>query len=152
MHSTLSLRSFPDIAFEMVPMFVWWMMVFSLLSRKIVLCFLFPSLLQAINGMMSLALCLQVVSQASQHLRSSEKQATSEGCFAHQSICSVISFYFGMSRAVQLGHIMDDISAILLFIEMHCKKQDNHRLAIYSLSSFKQACGWGGSFLHLHLL
>ena len=41
------------------------------------------SLLQVISGVMSLVLCLQVVSQASQHFRSSEKQATCEGCFAH---------------------------------------------------------------------
>ena len=39
-------------------------------------------LLQAIDGVMSLALCPQVVSQASQHFRFSEKQATCEGCFA----------------------------------------------------------------------
>ena len=45
---------------------------------------------------MSLALCSQVVSQASQHFRSSEKQAISEGCFARQSICSVVSLYSGM--------------------------------------------------------
>ena len=42
------------------------------------------SLLQAIGGVMPLALCLHVVSQASQHFRSSEKQATCEGCFAPQ--------------------------------------------------------------------
>ena len=30
MHSSLSLRSFPDVAFETVPMFVWLMMVLSL--------------------------------------------------------------------------------------------------------------------------
>ena len=35
--------------------------------------------LQAICGVMSSALCLQVASQAPQHLRSSEKQATCEG-------------------------------------------------------------------------
>ena len=58
------------------------------------------SLLQAISGVMSLALCPQVLSQASQHLRSSEKQANCESCFAHQSICSVISLHSGMSRAV----------------------------------------------------
>ena len=34
------------------------------------------SLLQAIDGVMPLALCPQMVSQVSQHLRSSEKQAT----------------------------------------------------------------------------
>ena len=47
-----------------------------------------------------LALCPQVVSQASQHFRSSEKQATCEGCFARKSICSVVSLHSGMSRAV----------------------------------------------------
>ena len=51
------------------------------------------SLLQAIGGVMSLALCPQVVSQAPQHFRSSEKQATCEGCLALQFICSVISLY-----------------------------------------------------------
>ena len=47
-----------------------------------------------------MALSPQVVSQASQHFRSSEKQTTCEGCFACQSICSVISLHSSMSRAV----------------------------------------------------
>ena len=50
------------------------------------------SLLQAID-VVSLALCPQVVSQASQHFRSSEKEATCEGCFARQSVCSVVSLW-----------------------------------------------------------
>ena len=41
---------------------------------------------------MFLALCQQVVSQASQHFRSSEKQDTCMGCFVRQYICSVIPF------------------------------------------------------------
>ena len=45
-----------------------------------------------------LALCLQMVSQTHQHFRSSEKQTTCEGCFARQSICSVISLHSGMSK------------------------------------------------------
>ena len=57
------------------------------------------SLLQAINGVVSLALCPQVVSQVPQHFRSSEKQATCEGCSARQSICTVVSLHSGMSRA-----------------------------------------------------
>ena len=57
-------------------------------------------LLQAVDGVMSSTLCQEVVSQAPQHFRSSEKQATREGCFARQSICSVISLHSGMSRAV----------------------------------------------------
>ena len=51
----------------------------------------YASLLQAIDGVMSLALCPQVVSQAPQHFKSSETQAACEGCFACQSICSVVS-------------------------------------------------------------
>ena len=46
------------------------------------------SLLQAINGVMSLALCPQVVSQASQHFRSSEEQAFTPACpgqYTHMS-------------------------------------------------------------------
>ena len=58
------------------------------------------SLLQAVGGVMSLALCLQVVSQVSQHFRSSEKQATCEGFFARQSSCLFIYFHSSMSRAV----------------------------------------------------
>ena len=58
------------------------------------------SRLQAISGVMSLALYPQVVSQAPQHFRSSEKQAACESCFAHQSVCLVISLHSSMSRAV----------------------------------------------------
>ena len=43
MRSTLSLRSFPNVSFEMVPMFVRLMMASLILSRKIVKC-LFPRL------------------------------------------------------------------------------------------------------------
>ena len=60
------------------------------------------SLLQAIYGVTSLALCPQVVSQAFQHFRSSEKQATCEGCLVRQSVCLVISFHCSVSRAVHL--------------------------------------------------
>ena len=69
------------------------------LSRKIDSLAL--PLLQAIDGVMPLALCPHVVSQASQHSRSSEKQATRGGCFARQSVCSVVSLHSGMSRAIR---------------------------------------------------
>ena len=49
------------------------------------------SLLQAIDGVSSLALCPQVVSQAPQHFGSSETQPACDGCFSCQSVCSVIS-------------------------------------------------------------
>ena len=67
------------------------------LLRKIIYHILFPRL-QAIGGVMSLALCPQVMSRAPQHFRSSEMQTTFEGCFAHWSICLVISHHSGMSR------------------------------------------------------
>ena len=57
-----------------------WQWPFLVLSRKIVEHFSFyASLLQAINGEMSLALCPLVVSQDPQHFRSSETQATCDG-------------------------------------------------------------------------
>ena len=42
------------------------------------------SLLQAIDGVVCLALCPQEASRASQHFRSFKKQDTCEGCFARQ--------------------------------------------------------------------
>ena len=48
---------------------------------------------------MPLALCPQVMPQAPQHFRSSQKQlATCVGCFACQSICSVISLHSGTNK------------------------------------------------------
>ena len=49
---------------------------------------------------MSLALCRQVVSQAPQHFRSSETQATYDGCFSRQPICLVVYPEPGMSKEV----------------------------------------------------
>ena len=57
-------------------------------------------LLQAIDGVVSLALCAQVVSRASQHFISFEKRAACEGCFSRQSICSDISLHSGKTRAI----------------------------------------------------
>ena len=71
------------------------MMALSFLSGKIIKCLLFPHLIQAINGVVSLALCPQVV--APQHFRSSEIQATCDGCFACLCICSVISLQSHMA-------------------------------------------------------
>ena len=56
--------------------------------------FFHASLLQAIDSVMSLALCPQVVSQASQHFRSSEKQAACVGCFALPASLYARSFPF----------------------------------------------------------
>ena len=80
MRFTQSSRSFP-VAFETVPMFC--LTDDGPLSSFLTSSF-HASLLQAIDDVISLALCLQVVSETSQHFRSSEKQATCEGCFACQ--------------------------------------------------------------------
>ena len=84
MLSTPSLSNFP-VAFETVPVCI---------SRP------FKKDRLALPLSMSLALCPQLVSQASQHFRSSEKQAISEGCFSLQPICLIISLDSGMSMAV----------------------------------------------------
>ena len=62
------------------------------------------SLLQLIGGVLSLALCPQVVSQAPQHFRSSETQATYDGCFSRQSIDLVIFLHTGTSLQAKTRH------------------------------------------------
>ena len=114
--SISSLRRFPNIAVETIPIIIIMITVF--LKRKIVsletilsahsnagltddgllspiegrppsTSFFCASLLQAIDGFKPLDLRPQVVSQAPQHFRYSETQATCGGCFAHQSIRSL---------------------------------------------------------------
>ena len=96
MYSTLSLRSFPNIAFEIVPTFVWLTMALSRplrgLSRPSSAFSFHASLLRAISCVMSLALCPHVVSQDPQHFRSSEAQATCNGRF--RSSLTARSFVF----------------------------------------------------------
>ena len=61
------------------------------------------SLLQAIGGLMSLALCRQVVSQAPQHFNSSETQAICDACNLSPPlgiICSVTSLDPGVPKAI----------------------------------------------------
>ena len=84
-------QKFPKIAYETVPVFIWFPFS-SFQGRLLRTSSLHASLLQVINGVMSLALCLHVVSKAPQHFRSSEEQTTCDGCFARQSICSVFAF------------------------------------------------------------
>ena len=91
MRSTSSL-SFPNVALQTVPMFIRLTMALSCLSRRSSSAsFFHASLLQAIYGVVSLALCPQIVFQAPQYFKFSETQATFEGCFACQSICGVVS-------------------------------------------------------------
>ena len=68
--------------------------------------FFHASLLQAVDGVMSLALCPQVVSQAPQQ-EFFETQTVRNCCFAHQYICLVISLDFsgicmGLNRGLQM--------------------------------------------------
>ena len=57
------LGSFPSVAFETVPMFVWLTMALSSFQgRSMTAAFFYSSLLQAIDGMMFLALCPQASS------------------------------------------------------------------------------------------
>ena len=107
-HSTLSLRSFPNsnIAFEIVPMFIWLMMALSHLFKEDSLALPLSMPLSSRQLMMWCPwLCVQlVVSQASQHFRSSEKQATCEGCFAcHWCLCIDLLSHFCLLRHVQGG-------------------------------------------------
>ena len=70
------LRSFPNIAFETVTMFVWLTAALTHPSRKIIKHFLFLRCFYSRHdGVIFLALCLQVVSQAPEHFRPSKTQA-----------------------------------------------------------------------------
>ena len=97
MHSTLSLRSYSMLPLKWFQCSSdWWWP--SLILKIVKHCFVYTSLLQEIGGVMPLALCWQVVSQVPQRFRA--MQASCDGYFAHQSICSVTSLHSGMARAV----------------------------------------------------
>ena len=85
-------QKFPNVGSETVLMFDWqWPSL--ILSRKIRLALPLSTPLSSRWSVVShhLALCPQVMSQASQHFWSFEKQATCEDCFACQSVCSFVS-------------------------------------------------------------
>jgi len=88
MRSTPPLRSVGNVALETVLMFVLATdhgPLSSFQGRSSSAFSFRVTLLLAMDGVMSLALCPQVVvSQAPQHFRSSGKQATCEGCFSRQ--------------------------------------------------------------------
>ena len=96
--SEVYLRSFPNSAFETVPMFVWFTMALSHPFNKNRLAFPHST---PLSSRWPTAWCpQQVISQALHHFRSSKIQAICVGCFAHRSICSVIFLHSSMSRAV----------------------------------------------------
>ena len=95
MRSTPSLRGFPNVAFETSNVrLIDADPLSSFQGRSSSASSFHASLFQAFDSVMSSALYPQVVSS------SSTLQSFCEGCFARQSICSVISLHSGMSRAV----------------------------------------------------
>ena len=98
MRSTTSLRSFPNDAFETVPMFVWLTMALSRPFKEDRRALPLSTPLSSRRSMVWCPwLCaLQEVSQAPQHFRSSGTQTICEGCFARQS-----NWWFPFSQA---GH------------------------------------------------
>ena len=56
-------------------------------------------------------LCPKVVSQAPHQFRSPETQATCDGCFVCQSVCSVISPDSNMYKAVESAAVFEDGNA-----------------------------------------
>ena len=86
-HSTLSVQSVPNIAYETVPMFIWLIMALSCpFKEDQALPLPMPLSSRWLLSVLPLASCLKVLSQASQHLTSSEMQATYV-CFPCKSIC-----------------------------------------------------------------
>ena len=80
--STPSLRNFPTLPLKQFQCLSDNGLLSSFQGRSSSASSFHAFLLQAIDGVMSLALCPQVVSQTSQHFRFSEKQATCEACMS----------------------------------------------------------------------
>ena len=80
----------PNVAFETGPGFVCLAMALSRPFKEDRLTLPLSTHIPSRQSMvlMSLVLCPQVVSQAPQHFRTFETQATCDGCFSHQSVCS----------------------------------------------------------------
>ena len=92
-----SYKCFPGLAFETVSVLAWLTVAIScpFLSTSS----LYTSLLQAIDGVISMALCLQVVSQAPQHFRSFKTQTLFWWLLSpHLSTCLGQSLQSNMSR------------------------------------------------------
>ena len=99
---------------------VWcpWLSAFRQRLKLLITSSFHASLLQVIDGVMSLAFCLQAASQAPQHFRFLKKRATCEGCFADQCICSVIS--------PSLQHVPEKCSSVC------CMEQTMHGMLWYA--------------------
>ena len=101
------------LLFDTALAFVWLTMTLSRPFKKTIERFFFPRPcppLQAIDGMMSLALCPQLHSQAPQHLGFSEKQATRGGWLLSPSL-SARSFPSTPVRPVVHPHEFSNVDA-----------------------------------------
>ena len=87
-----------------------------------------PLAFHAIDSVMSWALCPQTMSQAPQHLRSSETQATCDSYCTRQSVCSVISLHSGMSGMSSLTERYDTgcTSKAVTHVDQFGDDQDLH--------------------------
>ena len=94
----------------------------------------YASILMAIDCVMFLALCQQVVSQAPQHFRSSEMQAASDGCFPCQSVCSVIPLTLSCPGQYILRGLQRWMLNMVLNIT--CKEQAGLPLTTWSVQLF----------------
>ena len=112
---------------------IWLMMALSHLFKENHLTLVsFYASLQAVHGVMSLALCLQVVSQAPQHFRSSELEAN-HLCFL---LCPPVSL---LSHFLLLWHVQESTPTGVL--------------AMYSRSSctqLQEVCGVHHLLHHRH--
>ena len=77
----------------------------------------YASLVQAVDGVLSWALWLQVVSQAPQHFWSAEMQATCDsGFFGRQAVCSITEVTAdGLGNSVRLYSSQREIKVVVQF-------------------------------------
>ena len=116
----------PFSSFETVPVYVCLVdEALLVLSGSIVERFLFLSLLQVINGLMSMAFCPHVAFQAPQHFRSSETQASCDSCVVRQSVCLVSFHDHGMSSTV---HVQESSYSVLLYTYRSLRRWMSNRL------------------------
>ena len=102
------------------------------------------SLLRAIYGVMSLALCPQVVSQAPQRLKSSETKAACAGCCARQTIWAPPWLVFG-DWAISVDY---DILRLAVFLN---EMPDlGIRFACWPFSTVSSPVGSAVSTIHCH--
>ena len=141
-------KSFPSVAFETVPVLVWLAMAVpdpsSFQGRSSGAYSFHASLIQAIDGAMSSALCPQVVSRAPQHFRSSkthplEMVALPASFRRFSSMCCwAILFVMNHTQAHTHTHVYS-LNGCLLKISADC-----HLWIVW-------CCLWWIKYAHIHI-